>query len=85
MVEADEVASSQGLHDETFAVVMPNGGGSFVQHTGFGGERPLVSKRALLGLREAGLFTVESETGTSLASISPRRAATACTASADRR
>ncbi len=62
MVEADEVASSQGLHDETFAVALLNGGVTFLDHKGLAGERPLVSRRAVLGLREAGLFVVVSET-----------------------
>ncbi len=61
MVEADEVASSQGLHDETFGVALLNGGVTFLGHKALAGERPLVSRRAVLGLREAGLFMVVSE------------------------
>jgi hypothetical protein len=62
MVEADEAASSQGHRDETFAVIRVNGGATFLDHKGFGGKRPRVSRRALLGLREAGLFRVVNET-----------------------
>ncbi len=62
MVDADEVAARQGVHNETFAVALLNGGVTFLDHKGFGGERPIVSRRAVVGLRDAGLFMVVSET-----------------------
>jgi uncharacterized protein (TIGR02391 family) len=62
MVGADASASSQGSRDETFAIIRLNGGVHLLDHKGLGGRRPAVSQRAVLGLREAGLFRVVSET-----------------------
>jgi len=62
MVEADVTASSQGDRDETFAVIQLSDDSTFLGHKGFGAKRPQVSPRAVLGLREAGLFMVVSET-----------------------
>lgn len=62
MVGADASASSQGSRDETFAIIRLNGGVHLLNHKGLGGRRPAVSQRAVLGLREAGLFRVVSET-----------------------
>lgn len=61
MLEADAAASSQGFHDETFAVACFNNGVTVLDHRGLGGKRPLVSRRAILGLQEAGMFVVVSE------------------------
>jgi hypothetical protein len=62
MVGADASASSQGSRDETFAIIRLNGGVHLLDHKGLDGRRPAVSQRAVLGLREAGLFRVVSET-----------------------
>jgi hypothetical protein len=62
MIEADELASSDGHRDEPFAVLRLNGNATFLDHPGLHGRRPRVSPRAFAGLQEAGLFTVVSET-----------------------
>jgi hypothetical protein len=66
MIEADEVASLDGLADAPFRVLLANNQVTYLDHPGLQPNRPLISRRAILGLRSAGLLQVQSETSTAL-------------------
>jgi hypothetical protein len=70
MVAAEDSATSLGHREATFAVLMPNGDATFLDHKGLANQRPAISRRTILGLRDAGLFRVVSETSTLLRVIS---------------
>ena len=61
MIEADEAASRDGHGDAPFRVLLLNNQITLLDHPGLLPKRPAISRRAVRGLRSAGLFEVDAE------------------------